>query len=403
MLVQFKLKNFGSFRDETVLDMRAIKAYKEHPENCIRESEKESFLKVAALYGANACGKSNFVLAYSYFLNIVRRSFSGKEKQEKESVLEQNYNPFLFDPEQSEYDTEFEAIFHKEGVEYRYGFVYDNKKIKYEWLYKAPLNQERKVMTTILERTQDTINLGSSIKTSCEKYLPSIDQDVLALSFFSSLKLRSKVFRETLYCITDFLPMQFTCEKTTDEILNHYFSEEFNEEEKANLLRFLSAIDIGIKDLEVKKTKNAIDVYSFHRGQDGALYRAPFEIESDGTRKAIAVYTFARIAVSRSKGLIIDELNMQLHPLLLKYIVDLFYIGESSGQLIYTTHDTTLLDKKYMRRDQIWFVKKDDDGASSIVSLAEYKIRNDSSFEKAYLGGSFGAVPNLSDFSFKGE
>ena len=403
MLVQFRFKNFGSFRDETVLDMRAIKAYKEHPENCIKESDKESYLKVASLYGANACGKATFVHAYSNFLDIIRRSFSGKEKQETESVLEQNYNPFLFDQKLSDNDTEFEAIYHKEGVEYRYGFTYDHKRIKYEWLYRATLNQERKVLTTILERTQEKIVLGASIKASCEKYLPSIDNDVLALSFFSSLKLRSRVFRDTLYCITDFLPMQFTCEKTTDEILKHYFSDEFNKEEKGKLLRFLSAIDVGIKDIEVKKTKNSVEVYSFHRGQDGQLYKAPFEIESDGTRKAIAVYTLARIALTNDMGLIVDELNMQLHPLLLKYITDLFYNEDSNGQLIYTTHDTSLLDKKYMRRDQIWFVKKDEDGASSLVSLAEYKIRNDSSFEKAYLGGAFGGIPNLSDFSFKGE
>ena len=245
--------------------------------------------------------------------------------------------------------------------------------------------------------------LGASIKASCEKYLTSIDQDVLALSFFSSLKLRSKVFKEVLYCITDFLPLRLTCEKATEDILEHYFGEEYNEKEKDNLLRFLSAIDIGIKDIEVKKSKNMIDVYSFHRGCDGTLYRAPFEIESDGTRKAIAVYALIRIALTKNRGLILDELNMQLHPLLLKYIIDLIYTGSSCGQLIYTTHDTSLLDKKYMRRDQIWFVNKDEDGASSLVSLAEYKIRNDSSFEKAYLGGAFGGIPNFTDYSFKGD
>ena len=403
MLVQFKFRNYGSFRDETLFDMRAIKAYKEHPENCIKESEKESYLKVAALYGANASGKSNFVDAYDKFLRIVRRSFSGKEKQEKESVLKQNYNPFLFDSNAVDNDTEFEAIYHKDGFEYRYGFVYNDKLIKYEWLYRASLSSERKVMTTILERTDKTIDLGASIKTSCEKYLPSIDQDVLALSFFSSLKLRSTVFKETLYCIAAFLPMQLTCERTMDDLLDHYFDEEFDEKEKKNLLRFLAAIDIGIKDIEVKKTNDFVDVYSFHKGNDGSLCRVPFEIESDGTRKAIGVYSLVRIALTNNKGLILDELNMQLHPLILKYITDLFYEEDSSGQLIYTTHDTSLMDKKYMRRDQIWFVQKDENGASSLVSLAEFKIRNDSSFEKAYLGGAFGGIPNLTDFSFKGE
>jgi len=127
----------------------------------------------------------------------------------------------------------------------------------------------------------------------------------------------------------------------------------------------------------------------------------PLELESTGTRKAIAVYSFVRIAVTNGLGLMIDELNNQLHPLLQKYIIDLFYEESTQGQLIYTTHDTSLLDKRFMRRDQICFTSKSEAGESSLYSLAEFKIRNDKSFGADYLGGVFGGIPNLKDFSFK--
>ena len=169
------------------------------------------------------------------------------------------------------------------------------------------------------------------------------------------------------------------------------------------MLSFLSAIDVGIKDIAVEKNKNSNTVYTYHMGKDKELYRFPLDIESDGTKRAIAIYSFVRVAVLYGKGLIIDEFNNQLHPLLQKYIIDLFYEESKCGQLIYTTHDTSLMDKQFMRRDQIWFTSKNDFGETSLYSLAEFKIRNDKSFEKDYLGGIYGGIPILKDFSFKGE
>ena len=186
-------------------------------------------------------------------------------------------------------------------------------------------------------------------------------------------------------------------------MLERYFDKDFDEEEKPKLLSFLSAIDVGIKDITVEKNKNSNTVYTYHMGKDKELYRFPLDIESDGTKRAIAIYSFVRIAVLYGKGLIIDEFNNQLHPLLQKYIIALFYEESKCGQLIYTTHDTSLMDKQFMRRDQIWFTSKNDFGETSLYSLAEFKIRNDKSFEKDYLGGIYGGIPILKDFSFKGE
>lgn len=95
------------------------------------------------------------------------------------------------------------------------------------------------------------------------------------------------------------------------------------------------------------------------------------------------------------------ELNIKLHPLLLKFIIDLFYDDKSSAQLIYTTHDTTLMDKKFFRRDQVWFVQKDQFGYSELVALSDFKVRSDASFEKDYLAGVYGGIPNFKEFELK--
>ena len=99
--------------------------------------------------------------------------------------------------------------------------------------------------------------------------------------------------------------------------------------------------------------------------------------------------------------MVVDELNIKLHPLLLKFVIDLFKNEKSSAQLIYTTHDTTLLDKKFFRRDQVWFVEKDDYGHSTLKALSDFKIRSDASFEKDYLSGVYGGIPTLLDYTMK--
>lgn len=399
MLVMFRFKNFGPFKDETVLDMRAIKSYKEHPYNLITECNECNLLKVVAVYGANASGKSNFVDAYDCFLNLVNRSFRINNKEEEDSILKKHYYPFLFDSHTMREDIEFEAVYHLGGYEYKYGFIYNQDLIKYEWLYKKSLSTNRQ--STIIERSAKKIDLGNSVRTSCEKYTDDIAPNVLALSFFSSLNLKNDVFRTVVFCITDILPLSLSCDDESKYMLDQYFSKYFDEDEKTNLLKFLNAIDVGIKDISVKKNNDKTMVFTSHKTNTGELISFPIEIESDGTRRAIAIYSYIRVAVLYGKGLIIDEFNNQLHPLLQKFLIDLFYEDSSTGQLVYTTHDTSLMDRRFMRRDQIWFIDKDSNGVSSLYSLSDFKIRNDkSSFKNDYLGGVYGAIPNLNDFSF---
>ena len=172
---------------------------------------------------------------------------------------------------------------------------------------------------------------------------------------------------------------------------------------KHKLLGFLSAIDTGIKDIGYDDSEKDLFFYTVHRGKDGNDYPLALFDESEGTIKSIMLFIYASNAIMTNKSMFIDELNVKLHPLLLKFIVDLFYDYNSKAQLIYTTHDTTLMDKKFFRRDQIWFVQKDQYGYSELSSLSDFRIRTDASFEKDYLAGVYGGIPLIEEFQLREE
>ena len=394
MLVQFMVKNVLSFKDETVLDMTAVNAYKEHASNLIDIGTKEKFLKVAAIYGANASGKSNLVLAMNYFQKIIKKSFNNID-DEKKTAIAQYYKPFCF--EEDKENSEFQIVEISGNNEYRYGFEYNDKYIVAEWLYRKNIETNR--TSIIFERTTHFVEFGASLRKECDVYKEQVPEETLVLSFFNKLKLKTNIFKIvysnimcTLVVPTDFwecMDFEFMC------------LHEVIDLEKENLREFLTAIDTEIKDIVYLKKKNEIEFYTIHVGKDGNEFRLKLEKESEGTIKGIKLFIFASEAITSNKSMFIDELNIKLHPLLLKFFVDLFYKKNSKAQLIYTTHDTTFMDKKFFRRDQIWFVQKDKFGYSELTALSDFKVRSDASFEKDYLAGVYGGIPLIKEFELK--
>ena len=145
--------------------------------------------------------------------------------------------------------------------------------------------------------------------------------------------------------------------------------------------------------------------------ENGELKALPFYLESNGTRKMFHLFDFFMDALKNGMVLFVDELDAKLHPLLTRYIINLFHNSEKNignGQLIYSTHDTVNLNKETFRRDEIWFVEKDKNGVSELYSLSDYiiedengnakKVRNDATYNKDYLTGRYGAIPVLEKF-----
>lgn len=394
VLVQFMLKNVLSFKDETIIDMTAINAYKEHDSNLIDCGMKEKFLRVAAIYGANASGKSNLYLAMSYFQRIIEESFNNVS--DKRSIaIRKFYMPFLFEdkPENSEY----QIVVIYGNYEYRYGFEFNDKRIAAEWLYRKNLESNRTAI--IFERAAEKVEFGASVRKECEIYKEQIPTETLVLSFFNKLKLKNNVFKIVYENIMDTLVVPADFWENT-EIIEEFLPRVIDNE-KASLIEFLTAIDTGIRDISYDDTEKEIKFTTVHKGKDGADYSLGLFFESEGTIKSIVLFIYARIAILNDKSIFVDELNVKLHPLLLKFIIDLFYTEKSMAQLIYTTHDTTLMDKKFFRRDQIWFVQKDEFGYSELLALSDFKVRSDASFEKDYLAGVYGGIPLLKDYDMR--
>lgn len=394
MLVQFMLKNVLSFKEETILDMTAINAYKEHECNLIHTGTKEKFIRVAAIYGANASGKSNLYMAMNCFQKIIIESLNNVDNHAN-TAIKKYFFPFSF--EDNKKNSEFQIVEILGDYEYCYGFEYNADCIVAEWLYRKSLKTNRKVI--IFERITEKIEFGASVRKECDLYKEQIPSETLVLSFFNKLKLKTDIFKklysgimDTLVVPTDFWDDTEILESVLPKVIDN---------EKEKLLEFLAAIDIGIKDITYDNSEREVSFFTYHKGKDNKIYALDLFFESEGTIKSIMLYIYARAAILNNKSIFVDELNVKLHPLLLKFIIDLFYEQDSTAQLVYTTHDTTLMDKKFFRRDQIWFVQKDEYGYSELFALSDFKVRLDASFEKDYLAGVYGGIPLLGEFKMK--
>lgn len=362
---------------------------------------------MVALYGANAAGKSQLIEAYRCFSNIVAESFSQIGRQgaatpsltdqaERLSALRRYYEPFLFSPESSSAPTEFEATYDVEGGELRYGFTYDREKIISEWLYFVKGSTKRQ--TVLLERDGSEIEFGASVRGECEKYAPNIAADTLVLSFLDSVNLKTPYFKLASASVLTVVPLLSFSPRSVDNMLVEISDTLMGDQFHKGLVRFLKGIDTCIEDVSVRKNGDRAAIYTHHKDAEGNVYEVPISIESEGTRKAIALYYFLSTTVKIGSAIMVDELSSALHPLLTRALVTQFYREGTRGQIIFTTYDTSLLDRRYLRRDQVWFVDKGESGESELYSLSDFKLRSDANFTKGYLSGMFGAIPNLREF-----
>lgn len=406
MLIQFNFSNFKSFRNEVSLDMTAT-SITEHPYNIIVNSRNERLLKVASIYGANASGKTSIIDAFELMKFLVMYSF--KMENEGKGIPVKR---FAFDKISRTGKSEFEVFFIYKEMEYQYGFKVDNRKVFEEWLYKRDFRGKNKYFT-LFERNDDKIKCGDSFKEA-NKFVELVEESTLFLSLISNARIKEA--KEVYNWFSKTEVMDFGNVFIESILTRALPVKELNDKKYLNgLEKFLKAIDIGIDGIRVEKSQDSVDddgkpsykVYSKHKSlDDNKFIEIPFQEESSGTQKMFALYSYIMESLKEGSTLFVDELDAKLHPLLLRYIINMFHNPETNknnAQLIYTTHDIFTLNKDTFRRDQIWFTEKDEMGISNLFSLVEYKaedkkVRKDATYNKDYLLGRYGAVPLLKEF-----
>ncbi len=395
MLIQFNFKNFKSFKDDSSLDMTAT-TITEHPYNLF-SSDGDKYVKIAAIYGANASGKSSVLEAFKFMQNWIIFSFKTTATTEDIPIKR-----FAFDSEALKYPAEFEVFFKYKSNEYQYGFSLDNTKIFEEWLYLKKDNIKNEYIP-LFERSKTYIKCNSKLLKGAENFASMVKNKTLFLSIISNTKVpyAKDVLDWFLAPVIDYGDIKFESKlmKKTPPFIE-------NEQYQMELVEFLNSININIEGIIVEKSKdNEIEIYTKHLMKDKkSYYKMPLSEESSGTQKIFILFNYLRGALNKGMPIFIDEFDAKLHPLLLRYILTMFHDenkNKNGAQLIYTTHDNYTLTKDIFRRDQIWFVEKGLDSVSHLYSLSRYKsdddkkMKKDDSYSKDYLLGKYGSVPIL--------
>ena len=390
MLIELKFRNFLSFKDETSFLMTSVKSFKEHIETNIIKTDREfDLLKSAAVYGANAGGKSNFIRFMYMFKFIVSNSYSNSLlEEEKRMGLDFN---FRLNSNSLIGNAMYEASFLIGSDIYRYGFEINGFEIKKEWLY---YRVEKEVL--LFNREMQNFEVNSELFAEGDKYKTEINSNVLFLSHLA--QNNQKVSRKIFSWFSNIDVITGLHEKQYEQITGRLLEKDSNFKKwLASSLKYLE-----ISNIEAEEHEGKIITYHNNYDENNLLIGVvPFQIfsESDGTQKLIHILGQIYNTLKRGKILFIDEFDSKLHPNLSKKLIEFFHkFNKKNAQIIISGHDSNLLDKAIYRRDQIWFVDKNQFGASELYSLSEFDaktVRNTSAFDKKYLQNIFGAADTL--------
>ena len=373
MLVMFKVKNFMSFKDEAILDLRAT-SYVQHPSHLLRGNEKYNLLKTVALYGANASGKSNFISAMYFFEKYIFSQFIGNKESdplEQAKQLRYDLEPFALSKEKNKV-SEFDIIFVRNKKQFQYGFECTNEAVVNEWYYI----DDKKVY----ERTGSTVTYGAKYTGLLSSYnkIPSERLYISVLEYF----LEDEAKKAILGDFVDFFQQEY-----------NVYSEILFE---STVKGVAGIVGYSPRIISNRKFREKVELYYVYDDAGNVVGEQTFDLpqESSGTLRFFAFIQNVIEMTSHGGVFIVDELSARLHPLLTKMIVDIFSSKENTkAQLIFTTHDVSLLNKDQFRRDEVVFIDKDNRGESKLYALSDLRVREDASFSKDYLQGKYGAIP----------
>ena len=414
MLIEFSTASFRSLRDRQTLSLTKAKGDELVESNKFTTvaANKFELLRSAAIYGPNASGKSNFLLALQTMKEIILESATNLQRGDKLPVT-----PFHLSKATRHAPSEFEVIFIADKVRYQYGFSATEDRIHEEWLMAYPKGRPQRWLGRIWDEQKQSYDweLGNNLTGEKQLWQKSTRDNALFLS--TAVQLNSEQLQPVYDWFNDTLHM------TNISGWNPDFSASLCEKsEKANVMDFLRAADLNIEDIVVEtepfdikvlpgdmpthikkmfadelKDKKLVDIKTVHKSEEGDKVTFDFEDESDGTRKLFAFAGPWIDTLANGYVLFIDELHDNLHPRLVQFLVRLFHNSETNpknAQLVFTTHETSILNQDEFRRDQIWFCEKGENQATTLYPLTDFSPRKGrENLELAYLSGRYGALP----------
>jgi len=305
---------------------------------------------------------------------------------------------FKLDESYSSKPSEFEIIFLNEGIYFIYGFKLNRERIFEEWYYFFPKGQQRLLFERTYKKNQTySYKYGPSWKGGKKNIENATKEMSLFLTAASMLNNDLALIVKDWFMNTRFVSrdpekeyeIDLTCEKS------------YETKYKQQILHFLQTADLGILDYNMEK-KIQFKITTTHHGKnlngEKNLISFDFDEESDGTKKLYSLSGSWLIGIEEGKTFISDELDTSLHPFLTELLIKHIHQNDSNAQLVFTTHDASLLDQDLFRRDQIWFTeKKYEEGCSDLYSLWNFKARKNENIHNGYLAGKYGAVPLIGD------
>ena len=421
MLVEFRTKNFCSLRDEQVLSLVASKdkTLQDSNTQATGISAAPTLLCSAVIYGANASGKSSLIKALQYMRGIVTESATAIAPRQIFGV-----QPFRLDSNSASQPSEFEVTFLLDGVRYQYGFAITPQRIVSEHLlvYKAFKPQKWFTRRFDIDTGKDVYEFGSGLKGPKNLWEGATRPNALFLSM--AVQLNSI----DLHPVFDWFSNQLVIFNEQSQLTPQVSIQMLKHAQgRKDICNFLTNADISLADIEVEtrtvpgqsvhldllagKTEVRLENIEEHKIRFRHVTEhgtAVFDLleESNGTRNLLFLAGPVLNILNKGLTLIIDELDTSLHTLLVRELICLFHrpeINTKGAQLVFTTHDTSLLDAPDLfRRDQVWFVEKNQDQASSLINLSEFSPRKNEALERGYLIGRYGGIPFFNDtFGFK--
>ena len=406
MLIQFSATNFQCLKEKTTLDMQAV-TLSEYKSSLINNR----LLPLAAIYGPNGGGKTTLLKAFFTLQALIARHFNniGGVIVPNEAPFGVQISPFKFDIDCLLKPTEFEVFLQIGEMEYKYSVSVLNNRIVYEALYMMKVGY--KVSKLVFERNETGINHGNIAKEI--KIPENIGEGVLLLAWIRMIYPTFQPVANVANWFLSTYSVDFNNPFQEDILLYNIHQLELGSDErlkriKSKVKELLTGMDLNIKSYSARKIsinehQFRIQINTEHKIGDNS-YQLDLNEESSGTKKIFNLLPLFVVALENGSAVVIDELDAKMHPLVLKYIINLFAdkkTNPNGAQLIFTSHDLTTMVKEVFRRDEIWFMAMNEKEYSSLYSLIEIRgedgevVRPDAVYNKQYLEGRYGADPYL--------